>query len=102
MKIGDVSRSRRFANPARLRWYAFHRSVRFALRMMKGEESPSPFEVVHLQVIDLPLEMIQSPEPAPSPDLNDESVDLEAGSPCFWPSAEDPVEPRHDVPGESS
>jgi len=40
MRIGDVSRARRFANPARLRWYAFHRSVRFALRMMKsGEET---------------------------------------------------------------
>jgi hypothetical protein len=49
--------------------------------MMKVEEPPSPFEVVHLQVIDLPLEMIQSPKPAPSPDLNDESVNLEAGSP---------------------
>jgi len=67
--------------------------------MMKGEEPSSPFEVVPLQVIDLPLEMIQSPEPVPSPDLNDESVDLEAGSPGFWPSAEDPVESRHDVPG---
>ncbi|MBV9125259.1 MAG: hypothetical protein JO112_18030 [Planctomycetes bacterium] len=33
MKIGDVSRGRRFADPARLRWYAYHRSVRFALRM---------------------------------------------------------------------
>jgi len=49
--------------------------------MMKVEEPSSPFEVVHLQVIDLPLEMIQSPKPAPSPDLNGESVDLEAGSP---------------------
>ena len=81
MKIGDVSRPRRFANPARLRWYAFHRSVRFALRMMKVKEPPSPFHVVHLQVIDLPLEMVQFQEPAPSPDLNDESVDLEAGLP---------------------
>ncbi len=40
MRIGDVSRARRFANPARLRWYAFHRSVRFAMRMMKsGKET---------------------------------------------------------------
>jgi hypothetical protein len=38
MRIGDVSRARRFANPARLRWYAFHRSVRFAMRMMKSCE----------------------------------------------------------------
>ncbi len=33
MKIGDVSRARRFADPARQRWYAFHRAVRFAVRM---------------------------------------------------------------------
>lgn len=33
MKIGDVSRPRRFADPARLRWYAHHRAVRFAFRM---------------------------------------------------------------------
>jgi hypothetical protein len=33
MKIGDVSRPRRFADPARQRWYAYHRAVRFALRM---------------------------------------------------------------------
>jgi len=37
MKIGDVSRSRRFANPARQRWYAHYRSVRFALRMLGPE-----------------------------------------------------------------
>jgi hypothetical protein len=47
MRIGDVSRPRRFANPARLRWYAFHRSVRFALRMMKADEAPSYSELVH-------------------------------------------------------
>ena len=46
MRIGDASRSRRFASPARRRWYAFHRSLRFALRMMGpqsgllGEDSP--------------------------------------------------------------
>jgi len=33
MKIGDVSRPRRFADPARQRWYAYHRAVRFARRM---------------------------------------------------------------------
>jgi len=33
MRIGDVSRLRRFADPARLRWYAHHRAVRFARRM---------------------------------------------------------------------
>jgi len=38
MRIGDVSRARRFANPARLRWYAFHRSVRFALRMLRSSD----------------------------------------------------------------
>ena len=36
MKIGDVSRRRRFADPARLRWYAYHRAVRFARRMSRG------------------------------------------------------------------
>jgi hypothetical protein len=34
MKIGDVSRPRRWADAARQRWYAFHRSVRFANRML--------------------------------------------------------------------
>jgi hypothetical protein len=34
MKIGDVSRRRRLADPVRLRWYAHHRSVRFSRRMM--------------------------------------------------------------------
>jgi len=33
MKIGDVSRQRRFADPARQRWYAYHRAVRFAFHM---------------------------------------------------------------------
>ena len=33
MKIGDVSRPRRFADPVRQRWYAYHRAVRFAVRM---------------------------------------------------------------------
>lgn len=37
MRIGDASRSRRFADPARQRWYAFHRAVRFALRMRETE-----------------------------------------------------------------
>jgi hypothetical protein len=47
MRIGDVSRARRFSNPARLRWYAFHRSVRFSLRMMRTGQEPretSPLE----------------------------------------------------------
>ena len=62
MKIGDVSRPRRFANPARLRWYAFHRSVRFALRMMKAEKTSSCPEVrPHFA---LPTDIIQSQEPA--------------------------------------
>jgi len=33
MKIGDVSRQRRFADPARQRWYAHHRAVRFAFHI---------------------------------------------------------------------
>ena len=33
MKTGDVSRQRRLADPARQRWYARHRCVRFARRM---------------------------------------------------------------------
>jgi hypothetical protein len=39
MRIGDVSRPRRFANAARQRWYAYHRSVRFALRMLRCEST---------------------------------------------------------------
>jgi hypothetical protein len=35
MKIGDASRARRFADPARQRWYAYHRAVRFAMRMWR-------------------------------------------------------------------
>jgi hypothetical protein len=34
MRIGDVSRRRRFADPARMRWYAHYRCVRFSRRMM--------------------------------------------------------------------
>ena len=55
MRIGDVSRPRRFANPARLRWYAFHRSVRFALRMMKAEEKPSQSDGEQLQLSSVEL-----------------------------------------------
>ena len=33
MRIGDVSRQRRFADPVRQRWYAHHRALRFARRM---------------------------------------------------------------------
>src|SRR5262249_25364243 len=40
MKIGDVSRARRFADPVRLRWYAYHRALRFALRMRQREAPP--------------------------------------------------------------
>jgi hypothetical protein len=36
MKIGDVSRHRRWSDPARRRWYAHHRAVRFARRMRRG------------------------------------------------------------------
>jgi hypothetical protein len=37
MKIGDVSRRRRFADPVRMRWYAYHRAVRFSRRMLRQE-----------------------------------------------------------------
>jgi hypothetical protein len=33
MKSGDVSRARRLTDPARRRWSAHHRAVRFARRM---------------------------------------------------------------------
>jgi len=57
MRIGDVSRARRFANPARIRWYAFHRSVRFALRMMKREdELPRTEPLNSLPCVELPME----------------------------------------------
>jgi hypothetical protein len=36
MKIGDVSRYRRFADPVRQRWYAYYRAVRFAQRMTQN------------------------------------------------------------------
>jgi len=41
MKIGDVSRRRRFADPARQRWYALYRCVRFSRRMIGGA-APAP------------------------------------------------------------
>ena len=75
MRVGDVSRARRFANPARLRWYAFHRSVRFALRMMKAEDTTPTSEAIQHQLIDLPLEIHQCQEPCPSPDLNGDSFE---------------------------
>jgi hypothetical protein len=37
MKIGDVSRRRRLSDPVRMRWYAHHRSIRFARRMMQAQ-----------------------------------------------------------------
>jgi hypothetical protein len=40
MKTGDVSRARRLADPARRRWYAHHRAIRFAIRM--GESIGGP------------------------------------------------------------
>ena len=36
MRIGDVSRPRRYADPIRRRWYAQHRAIRFARRMRSG------------------------------------------------------------------
>ena len=37
MKTGDVSRRRRFADPARMRWYAHYRAVRFSRRLTACE-----------------------------------------------------------------
>ena len=59
MIIGDVSRARRFANPARLRWYAFHRSVRFALRMMKSGEEAGGTAPSQLSCLDFSLAVEQ-------------------------------------------
>jgi hypothetical protein len=57
MRLGDVSRARRFSNPARLRWYAFHRSVRFALRMMRTEQEPSvPNPLEQLPCMEFPID----------------------------------------------
>ena len=42
MKIGDVSRRRRFSDPARMRWYAHHRCVRFSRRMMLTSVAIAP------------------------------------------------------------
>jgi hypothetical protein len=36
MKTGDVSRRRRLADPARMRWYAHYRAVRFSRRMLRS------------------------------------------------------------------
>ncbi len=41
MKVGDVSRQRRLADPVRMRWYAHHRAVRFSIRMM-GPDALAP------------------------------------------------------------
>ena len=40
MRIGDVSRHRRFADPARQKWYAYYRTLRFSLRMLCPREGP--------------------------------------------------------------
>jgi hypothetical protein len=37
MKIGDVSRRRRLADPVRQAWYAYCRSLRFAQRMRNAQ-----------------------------------------------------------------
>ena len=51
MRIGDVSRPRRFANPARLRWYALHRSIRFASRMMRAEQTATSSDIQAVQAL---------------------------------------------------
>ena len=40
MKVGDVSRRRRFADPVRMRWYAHYRAVRFSRRCLCMEVAP--------------------------------------------------------------
>jgi hypothetical protein len=57
MRIGDVSRPRRFANLARQRWYAYHRSVRFAMRMLRPEATGA-------EGTKTPAEQNLCPEPA--------------------------------------
>jgi hypothetical protein len=42
MKTGDVSRRRRLADPARMRWYAHHRTVRFSRRCLRVQVAVSP------------------------------------------------------------
>src|SRR5262249_37215465 len=43
MKVGDVSRRRRLADPVRLRWYAKYRALRFARRMLRAQlEAATP------------------------------------------------------------
>jgi hypothetical protein len=85
MKIGDVSRHRRFANPARLRWYAFHRSVRFALRMMKAGEAPCPSAGQSLQSV-APIELIPVQQPVSDSLMKVEGVELEEGPSIVWAS----------------
>jgi hypothetical protein len=52
MKVGDVSRRRRFADPVRLRWYALHRARRFARRMARvGAEVVLPCPLFRAVVI---------------------------------------------------
>ena len=102
MRVGDVSRARRFANPARLRWYAFHRSVRFALRMMKAEDTTPTSEAIQHQLIDLPLEIHQCQEPCPSPDLNGDSFELKAISSELAPTTEGPAHPGYGIRIEPS
>ena len=42
MRPDDVSRPRRFSDPARQRWYAHHRAVRFAGRMLGSGPGAAP------------------------------------------------------------
>ncbi len=55
MRVGDVSRRRRTAGPARQRWYALHRSVRFARRMGWLAATVATAEWAVLRVRCLPL-----------------------------------------------
>lgn len=50
MRVGDVSRGRRFSDPARLRWYACYRTLRFAMRMHGLDTTVRPDLAVNQQL----------------------------------------------------
>jgi hypothetical protein len=64
-RVGDVSRKRRLASPARIAWYASRRAARFARRCFEGGLQAS-----------LPL-----PRPA-----DGERLAFESGRPAFFGS----------------
>jgi len=91
MRIGDVSRARRFANPARLRWYAFHRSVRFALRMMKKEEAVCQSGVQPLHFVGVPACPIQDRDPVSNLLTETPETNLETEQSISWACRKSPA-----------